>query len=121
MNLDELRAYANRVKETKTGVSKGKYAVTNVAGVTFEGRQQVLDSVCETTKLKLVRDKSNQFDFFAIEVRALINDAWKQVGFIPKTISKKFALELDKGETFPTRVLKVTGESPKGLLIRIEG
>ena len=119
MNLDDLRSFANRVKEKRTGL--GKYAVAKVVGVTFDNRQEVLNSMTENTKVRLVRDRSNPHDFFAIEVRACIEDEWCMAGFIPKTISKNMAVELDKGTELSTSVLKVTGDdSLRGLLIRIE-
>lgn len=84
---------------------------TKIAGVTFEGRQQIIARCSAGEKLRLVRDPSNPFDKGAIKVVRLNGE---QLGFIPAHVSRGgdssgLAFQLDRGHEYQCRIKDVTG------------
>ena len=59
-----------------------------VAGVTYENRQDLIDPSLIGSEVFLIRDKANDFDEFAI--RVLRNDG-ECLGFVPKRCSRHLA------------------------------
>ena len=102
-----LLDYAARLKDG--AVLTQRRITARVAGVTFEGRQELLKKVNSDTPIKLERDRRNEFDFYAVKVMALLGDKWEHVGFLPKAMSKKMAKSLDDGLTLTAGVEKVKG------------
>ena len=89
----------------------------NVAGVTFDGRQEVLAELYEIQEaqkagtttpsiaiipIDLVREPDNKYDANAIQVLAEGNDGPKHVGYVPRHLAAKLAPLLDAGATVTT-------------------
>lgn len=75
------------------------YHETKVAGVTYEGRQQYIEQMSETTKLKLEREPDNRHHDKAVKVHAEINGEWHQIGYLHWDYAEWASLHMDKGET----------------------
>lgn len=117
MNKSSLLNYANKVK---SGTDlKPRRIVARVAGTTFDGRQDKLRLLDNSTSIKLERDRRNQYDFYAVKVLAMINGSWEHVGFLPATMSKRIAKSLDTGNFLTCGVHKVKGgmESSSGEIL----
>ena len=82
----------------------------DVVGVTFEGRQEILDKFFKNTykiggsyAVRLVREPDNKYDPNAVKVLA----EGKHIGFLPRGswVSK----EMDKGKSFKACISMITG------------
>jgi hypothetical protein len=100
-----LLDYAARLKDK----DKPRKIVARVAGVTFEGRQELLKKIKPDTPIRLERDRRNEHDFYAVKVLAEISGTWEHVGFLPSTMSKRVAKPLDDGLTLKSGVHKLKG------------
>jgi len=96
--------------------------VCKVSGVSFDGRQENINKVNHDTELKLVRDKENVHDYYAVSVMALIEDEWKDIGFIPSSINVQVAEAMDRGILLEAVLKKKTGfgEYLQGLTLIIK-
>lgn len=80
----------------------------SVAGVTFEGRQELLAELHKAQEAGagiatfLVREPDNKYDANAIQVLAEGNDGPKHVGYVPRHLAAKLAPLLDAGATVTT-------------------
>jgi hypothetical protein len=83
--------------------------IAKVAGVTFDGRQELLSRLTKESAVSLERDRRNPHDFYAIKVLALIDDSWYHVGFLPRKMAKLVSTSLDKGIDFVSFVHRITG------------
>lgn len=79
---------------------------TKVAGVTFEGRQDIIKNLEAGTPLLFERDPENKFDKNAVKVIA----EGKHIGFLPK--GSWVAGEMDKGVQFKAAIAQITGGGP---------
>lgn len=102
-----LLDYAAKLKEAAE--LKQRRIIARVAGVTFEGRQELLKQVKDDTPIRLERDRRNEYDFYAVKVMAELNQVWEHVGFLPATMSKRVAKSLDDGLRLDAGVHKVKG------------
>ena len=109
MDVNRLKGYAARVKKEAQGLDRSILA--RVAGVTFEGRQEVLAKVTPETELMLERDRRNEYDFYAVKVMAYIEDTatWEQAGFVPRPMSRVVSNAMDKGQKFCATVHRLKG------------
>jgi len=107
MQSDKLRAYAKQVKAEDFTLDRTLLA--KVVGVSFEGRQDLLAIMDDSTLVKLERDRRNEYDFYAVKVLAELKGAWQHVGFIPKKMSRKISDTLDKGAKLSCKVHRLTG------------
>ena len=107
MDKHRLKHYAEKVKLESTGLDRR--IVARVAGVTFEGRQDVVSEVGEETPVKLVRDRRNEHDFYAVEVHVKLGGKWKQAGFIPNPMCRLVSRSLDNGVKLQASVHRRTG------------
>lgn len=104
-SLDSYKQYvADRSDPDFTGTM-----VAKVTGVTFDGRQENLQRVDENTELKLERDRRNTHDFHAIKVMALVDNEWKELGFVPASMNKEIAQAMDNGLSFKAGLWKLVG------------
>jgi single-stranded-DNA-specific exonuclease len=78
---------------------------TKVAGVSFEGRQDVVAGLQAGRELELVRDPANPYDANAIAVR--YGDL--QIGFISRGIAVHLAPQMDAGARYRARIASLTG------------
>ena len=75
-----------------------------IAGVTFEGRQDILEKLNQEYHeigfrriVELVPDPENKYDSNAVKVQVNLDGNVKQLGYVPKTINSQI-LELVKNE-----------------------
>ena len=120
--LDNIKNYKDTLIGSEHSLFDGKM-FCKVSGVTFDGRQKNLISVNKETLIRLVRDRHNKFDFYAVIVQAFVEDKWKEVGFIPSNMNKPIAQTIDKGVKLSAKVWKKSGGGeknyPYGLTITI--
>jgi hypothetical protein len=96
---------------------------TTVAGVSHEGRQQIVARCSVGESLILIRDPNNRFDKGAIKVVRLDGE---QLGFIPAHVSRGgdssgLAFQMDKGTEYQCRIKNITGGGPgESLGVNIE-
>ncbi len=88
---------------------------TKVAGVSFEGRQDIVAGIAPGAPLELRRDAANPHDPNAIGV-------WfgrLQLGFLKAAIAKRVAPNIDAGERYTAEVTAVTGGGARSFGINI--
>ena len=83
----------------------GEKITTHVAGVSFEGRQEVINRIQINDGLSIMREEDNQHDHNAIKV------TWSEkkeggyishkVGYLPRELSAKISCLFDEHCTFP--------------------
>ena len=88
---------------------------TKVAGVSFEGRQDVLGGMRAGEPLELRRQADNAFDANAIAVYY----GSLHVGYIKKEIARRIAPNIDGGERYRASITDVTGGGSKNWGINI--
>lgn len=99
------------VAPTEPSHHVAKSFFTNVAGVTFEGRQRIIARCSVGEKLILIRDPNNRFDKGAIKV---MRSNGEQLGFIPAHVSRGdhssgLAFQMDHGSEYQCRISDITG------------
>ena len=88
---------------------------TKLAGVSFEGRQDIIAGVRVGHALELRREAENEYDPNAIGV-------WYgtlKLGFIKKEIARRLAPNIDAGERYTAEVTALTGGGSKAFGINI--
>lgn len=88
------------------GILDARSFHTKVAGVTFEGRQEVLRVLTAPADLRLVREPGNAHDGNAIAVVA----AAGQIGYLNARLSARLAPAMDAGETYRAVLEERTGD-----------
>jgi hypothetical protein len=109
-----------RSSETSSTIVKSFF--TRIAGVTHEGRQQIIARCSVGESLILVRDPDNRFDKGAIKV---LRSTGEQLGFIPADVSRGgnpsgLAYSMDHGSRYQCRISDITGGGEKWLGMNIE-
>lgn len=120
--LDQIKAYKTLLTGSYYNLFNGKMTC-NLSGVSYDGRQKFLAAVEEGTPIKLVRDRRNEHDFYAISVNALIEGEWEDIGFLPSKVNKKIANAIDSGVSIGAKVWRKTGGKDgfyRGLSITVE-
>src|SRR5574344_1400691 len=84
---------------------------TKLSGTSF--RQDAIKKVTTNTKLRLIPRPENEYDQFAIEVQALLEDGWTQIGWIPKGQNVDMAMWMGEGGSVDIEVSSVTGGTEK--------
>jgi hypothetical protein len=77
--------------------------VVPVNGVTFDGRQELLEGLAQEEgplSVELALEPSNPYDRWAVQV--LVNE--EHVGYIPREVSQEMTLLVKRGEVLETRV-----------------
>ncbi|HLJ18048.1 MAG TPA: HIRAN domain-containing protein [Bryobacteraceae bacterium] len=105
-----------------TNKRKGRTFFTKVAGVTFEGRQEIVARCSVGEHLILVRDPDNRFDPGAIKIIRLNGE---ELGFIRSEVcrtgeSSGLASRMDRGDQYQCRISSLTGGGVKNLGVNIE-
>jgi len=102
--------FANRqsiaAKEEYKNIGDAESFFTKLAGVSFDGRQDLINGLKKDTPLNLKREPENEHDPNAIRVLTKNND---DLGFLNKRLAKQLAPFMDAGEQFDCRVTDVTG------------
>ncbi|NTW29058.1 MAG: single-stranded-DNA-specific exonuclease RecJ [Coriobacteriia bacterium] len=106
--VESLFAQADAIlaREEYANIEDADAFHTKLAGVTFEGRQDVLGRVVPGIPLRLVRQPENQFDSNAC---ALFDPHGDQVGFLNRRLAAALAATIDKGVGYDVEVTEVTG------------
>lgn len=82
---------------------------TNVAGVTFEGRQGILERCTKDMPCRLEAEPTNKYDPNAIKVMVATGPGTvEQVGYVPKNLAAVIAPRL-QGESVMVEILEITG------------
>lgn len=83
---------------------------TKVAGVTFEGRQLVLDKTHAGDVVLLMLEPENKYDPNAIAVWVYYGNGngLRQIGYIPREIAAEIAPAIE-GESLLGKVFEITG------------
>jgi hypothetical protein len=113
-----------------------KYRDTNfrnvqVAGVTFDGRQETLRLLQRTCPerngldIRLIRDAKNVYDPNAVQIWAKPKTegrrAWRQIGFVPRESAKSMAKLMDTGSVPQVGdVTIIGGYADKSVGVRID-
>lgn len=106
---------------------------TKIVGVTFEGRQQVIQAIERLQKNKssvkvfLKRDEQNEYDPFAIAVyvtyydNVFFSEVTRQIGFLKKEIASSFVADMEEGYNFEVLEFETTGgyKKTRGVNIKI--
>jgi single-stranded-DNA-specific exonuclease len=106
--VTELFADAERIlaRGDYEGIADAESFHTKLAGVSFEGRQEVVGRLEPGSALRLVRQPENEYDTNAIAVLDPIGD---QVGFFNRRLAAALAPEIDRGAAYEVAVTDVTG------------
>ncbi len=89
-----------------TGIGEAEAFHTKLAGVTFEGRQEVVARLAPGTPLRLERQPDNAYDANAC---ALFDPLGDQVGFFNRRLAAALAPFVDAGVEYDVSVTEVTG------------
>lgn len=118
--LDHIKRFNDNIIEKDPSFSGILFC--KLSGVTYDGRQENLEKVTSDTQLKLERDRTNDFDFYATKVAGFIDNTWKDLGFIPKKLNKQVAHALDEGVSLRAKVYRLVGGGDMffGLSVTIE-
>jgi len=83
--------------------------ITKVAGVTYEGRQDVIARLKGNEPARIVPEPTNKFDPNALAVHvAVAPGEIKHVGFVPRDLAAQIAPFLE-GEAVMVKLLEITG------------
>ena len=106
--VEDLFARADEIlaREEYAGIEEADSFHTKLAGVTFEGRQEVVVRLTSGTPLRVVRQPDNTHDPNAI---ALHDAHGMQVGFFNRRLAGVLAPVIDAGVEYDVEVTEVTG------------
>ncbi len=102
--------------------------VCKVAGVTFDGRQEIISKLKGDEPCRISPEPTNKYDPNALAIHvAVAPGEVKHVGFVPRDLAKQIAPFLE-GEQVMCELLEITGGfeirdgeiAARGLRIRIE-
>jgi single-stranded-DNA-specific exonuclease len=108
MLIEDLFEHAEEIiaREEYAGIGDAESFNTKLAGVTFEGRQDVVSRLSAGTPLRPERQPSNEHDPNAI---ALFDPFGDQVGFFNRRLAAALAPVMDAGAAYDVQVTDVTG------------
>lgn len=89
-SVDNNRQKGN---EEKINFNPGEIIETNVAGVTFEGRQELISQLNIGETIKIIREADNQHHSNAIKI---VTDNGAHIGYINRELADKIAPIMDK-------------------------
>ncbi|NTU70801.1 MAG: single-stranded-DNA-specific exonuclease RecJ [Coriobacteriia bacterium] len=106
--VEDIFAHADEIlaREEYAGIADAPSFHTKLAGVTFEGRQDVLGRLAAGSPLRVVRQPDNPYDSNAI---ALFDAHGDQVGFLNRRLASALAATIDAGVAYDCEVTEVTG------------
>jgi single-stranded-DNA-specific exonuclease len=107
--VEELFADAERIlaRGEYEGIADAESFHTKLAGVSFEGRQEVVARLLPGAVLRAARQPENPHDCNAI---AVLDPTGEQVGFFNRRLAAALAPAIDGGVVFEVTVTEVTGE-----------
>ena len=106
--VEDLFARADEIlaREEYAGIEDAESFHTKLAGVTFEGRQDVIGRLAPGTPLRVVRQPDNPHDANAI---ALFEAHGDQVGYFNRRLAAALAPVIDAGVEYDVEITDVTG------------
>ncbi|HEX9093613.1 MAG TPA: single-stranded-DNA-specific exonuclease RecJ [Coriobacteriia bacterium] len=106
--VDQLFADAERIlaRGDYEGIEDAESFHTKLAGVTFEGRQELVARLASGTPLRLDRQPDNPHDACAC---ALFDPHGGQVGFLNRRLAAALAPVIDRGASYDVTVTDITG------------
>ncbi|MHB9003620.1 MAG: single-stranded-DNA-specific exonuclease RecJ [Coriobacteriia bacterium] len=106
--VEDLFAHADEIlaREEYSGIAEATSFHTKLAGVTFEGRQDVVTRLASGVPLRAARQPENPYDTAAI---ALYDTRGEQVGFFNRRLAAVLAPLMDAGIEYDVEVTDVTG------------
>jgi single-stranded-DNA-specific exonuclease len=123
IDINELLAFSKTINISKPSI--GKYLITKAVGITFDDRQDIIKLVSKDTPIILDREKTNEFDKYAVAIKASIFGVYMKVGFLSKDVNKNVALILDSGTKLKATIENTYswqteyGNENKGICLRI--
>lgn len=103
--------------------NKEKFTKTNVAGTTFESRQEKLKQLknigVDLIKLVLEHEEDNKYDENAIKVIAKCKDSTYHIGYINKNLNKTL-LEAVKNNSYEIPEFYIVGGGDNGFNYGVE-
>lgn len=108
-----------------------KFLLSKVAGVTFEGRQEVIERMHGNEVVQLRPEPQNKYDANAIAVWVAFPPESgmeaAQIGYLPKEIAAQVVPHMD-GENFIGEIDEITGgffkydgsQASYGVIVRVE-
>ncbi|PKQ37105.1 MAG: single-stranded-DNA-specific exonuclease RecJ [Actinobacteria bacterium HGW-Actinobacteria-1] len=106
--VEDLFTHAEEIlaRGDYAGIAEADSFHTKLAGVTFEGRQDIIARLTEGTPLRLERQPENPYDPNAC---ALFDPFGDQVGFFNRMLAGALAPYIDAGVEYDVSVTEVTG------------
>ncbi len=106
--VEDLFAHADEVLAARDydGIGEAEAFHTKLAGVTFEGRQEVVARLAAGTPLRLERQPDNPHDPNAC---ALFGPLGDQVGYLNRRLAAVLAPIVDAGVTYDAEITEITG------------
>lgn len=92
---------------------------SKLAGVSFEGRQDVIASLKGEEALRVRREPDNKHDPKAVAVDAQVNKEWIPIGYIARDKNNDIASTLDSGKEVGIKLSEVTGGGEKNYGVNI--
>ena len=91
---------------------------SKLTGVSFR-QEQVAKLKPGKTLLKCVPRPDNEYDAYAVEVQALLDDGWTQIGWIPRGKNQHIQAELLADKTVSIVLKDVTGDDKETLGVNV--
>ncbi len=106
--VEDLFGHADEIlaREEYAGIGEADAFHTKLAGVTFEGRQSVLEELSPGTPLRIERQPDNEFDPNAC---ALFEPSGRQAGYFNRRLAAVLAPLIDADVEYDVSVTEVTG------------
>lgn len=80
----------------------------NVAGVTFEGRQEIIGWLIGNEPVQITPEPDNKYDKNALAILVAFQGEIYHIGYVPKESAAKIAPAID-GEALSGKLLQITG------------
>ncbi len=115
--LERLFARADDyLGSTLRGIEEAWSFYTKVAGVTFEGRQELIPQIHAGQSLRLTREPANPHDPHAI---AVCTEDGRQLGYLSARLASRLAPSLDTGTRYTVTASQVTGGGDRSFGLNI--
>lgn len=79
-----------------------------IAGVTFEGRQEIISLLTGKEAVRMLPEPENAYDKNAIAIEVSRGGEISKIGYVPRELAKEFAPALE-GEPLTGEIFEITG------------
>ena len=90
---------------------------SKIAGISFEGRQSLIQSLSVGVELFLQRQPDNFYDKNAIKI---LTKEGEHLGFINRELAEGMAYAMDNGNKYRVQITDITGSADKNFGVNIE-